>query len=201
MIHADQRFSDSVEQAVARLEERTDAEVVVVAAERSGSYADLAQGAGAVAGFVTFLGLLALPFPVHPLFATADLLAAYVITTWLAGGAPWLARVAGTTRCEEQVRRAAAAEFHNEAVHATPRRTGLLVYVSAWEERVELIPDVGLEAVIPRGAWGDAARAFAQHDLDHFVEGLGALGDLLAEHVPRTDGQRVDLANAPRVRG
>jgi len=200
MIHADQRFSEAVEAAVGQLEERTDAEVVVVAAEHSGSYRDLAMGCGAVASFVTFLGLLALPFPVHPLFATADLLVSFVVVAWMAGGTPYLARIAGTARCEEQVRRSASAEFHIEAVHATPRRTGLLVYVSGWEQRVELIPDVGLEAAIPRGEWAKAARQFAHDDLDHFLRGLQEVGDLLAEKVPHTGGQRVDLANAPRVR-
>jgi putative membrane protein len=200
MIHADQRFSEAVEQAVAELEERTDAEVVVVAAEQSGSYADLAHGAGATAAFLTFLALLMLPFPVHPFFATADLLGAYLIVRWMAGGAPVLARFAGEARCEAQVRRAASAEFHLEAVHATPRRTGLLVYVSAWEKRVELIPDVGLEAAVPRPEWAKAAELFRHDDLDHFLQGLSAVGDLLAEHLPRSEGQRVDLPNAPRVR-
>jgi len=200
MIHADQRFSEAVEQAVGQLEERTDAEVVVVASERSGSYRDLAYGLGATASFATFLALLALPFPVHPLFATADLLGAFFVVSWLATGTPLLARLAGGARCESQVRRAASAEFHLEAVHATPRRTGLLVYVSAWERRVELIPDVGLEAVVPRAEWSKASREFAHDDLDHFLGGLQAVGDLLAEHLPRTEGQRVDLPNAPRVR-
>jgi len=200
MIHADQRFSDAVETAVGQLEERTDAEVVVVAAEHSGSYRDLALATGAAAAFLTFLALLALPFPVHPIFATADLLGAFFIVSWMASGTPWLARLAGSGRCEEQVRRAASAEFHIEAVHATPRRTGLLVYVSGWEQRVELIPDVGLEAAIPRGEWASAAAQFAHDDLDHFLKGLDEVGALLAEKVPHTGGQRVDLANAPRVR-
>jgi uncharacterized membrane protein len=82
----------------------------------------------------------------------------------------------------------------------TPRRTGLLVYVSGWEGKVELIPDVGLEARIPRALWGKAAQNFAHDDLDHFLAGLAAVGELLAEHVPHTDGQRVDLANTPRIR-
>jgi len=200
MIHADQRFSDAVEAAVGQLEERTDAEVVVVAAEHSGSYHDLAYASGAMAAFATFLALLALPFPVHPLFASADLLGAFFVVSWLASGTPWLARFAGDARCEAQVRRAASAEFHIEAVHATPRRTGLLVYVSGWEKRVELIPDVGLEAAIPRGEWAEAAKHFAHDDLDHFLQGLEAVGKLLADKVPHTGGQRVDLANAPRVR-
>lgn len=200
MIHADRTFSERVESAVAALEERTDAEVVVVAAERSTSYRDVAIVLGAMASLAVFVGLLVLPWPVHPLFAIADVTTVFLLVAWAANGHPISARLAGTARRDEAVQRAAAAEFHLEAVHGTPRRTGLLVYVSGWEGRVELIPDVGLEARIPRALWGQAAQAFAHDDLEHFLRGLEAVGNLLAEHVPHTDGQRVDLANAPRIR-
>jgi putative membrane protein len=200
MMHADQRFSSAVEAAVADLERKTDAEVVVVAAERSGSYDDVAQRAGAVIALVVLIAILTLPWPVHPLFAIADVVFAYLLGSWGAANHAWLARAVGETRRDEQVRLSASAEFHREAVHATPRRTGLLVYVSAWEKKVELIPDVGLEAKIPRGLWANAAQKLRADDLDHFIRGLTAVGDLLAEHVPHIDGQRVDLPNAPRVR-
>ena len=36
--------------------------------------------------------------------------------------------------------------------------------------------------------------------LPGFVKGLQAAARLLAEHVPHIEGQRVDLANAPRIR-
>lgn len=200
MIHADRRFSSAVEAAVESLEKRTDAEVVVVASERSEAYRDVAIGAGAIAAFAVFVALLFLPWPVPPLFAIADVVTVFLLVTWGVSGSPLCARIAGANRREEAVRRAAAAEFHLEAVHGTPRRTGLLVFVSGWERKVELIPDVGLEARIPRALWAKALDAFSGSDLDGFLAGLEATGELLAEHVPHTEGQRVDLANAPRIR-
>ena len=200
MIHADRRFSSAVESAVEALERRTDAEVVVVASERAEDYRDIAIGAGAFAAFLVFVALLLLPWPVPPLFAIADVVTVFFLVTWGMTGSPLCARLAGARRREEAVRRAAAAEFHLEAVHGTPRRTGLLVFVSGWEKKVELIPDVGLEARIPRALWAKAMDAFSGDSLDGFLKGLEATGDLLAEHVPRTEGQRVDLANAPRIR-
>jgi uncharacterized membrane protein len=79
---------------------------------------------------------------------------------------------------------------------------GLLVLVSELERRVELVPDLGLEAKIPRGEWGPAADAFANHDLPGFLAGLRAIGELLAKHVPATEGgPGLELSDAPRIRG
>jgi putative membrane protein len=200
VIHADQRFHEAVAAKVAELERATDAEIVVVSATRSGTYRDQALVLAAVAALAAFLVLLALPWAVHPLLAVADLVAVWGVTAWLASGHPVSARLAREARRRDQVRQAAAAEFHLEAVHATPRRTGLLVYLSAWEREVELIPDVGLEARIPRGELGAAAAKVSPEDLDGFLAGLHAVGLVLAAHVPATEERTVELADAPRVR-
>ncbi len=65
---------------------------------------------------------------------------------------------------------------------------------------VEIISDVGLEAKIPQGRWATAASEFSHDDLEHFVAGLKKVGDVLAECCPPTEGKKVDLPNAPRVR-
>jgi uncharacterized membrane protein len=200
MVHADRAFSEAVSRKVTEIEKVTDAELVVVSARQSGTYADVAQ---VLAGSVTFLTLailLVLPWPVHPFLALADLVVVWGLVGWLAGGHPVTARLAGESRRRAQVHTAAAAEFHREAVHATERRIGLLVYMSAWEGQVELIPDVGLEARIPRGKWAEATSALSAVDLDRFLGGLDAVGRVLAEHVPATTERQVELADAPRIR-
>lgn len=199
MLH-DDRFSKSVEEEVGRIEQRTDAEVVVVAAPRSGNYADVAQLAASVLTLLVLIGLLAMPQTIRPFSLVLDLLIVHGLGVWLFSR-PWALRfLTSNSRRQEQVERAAAAEFHIEAVHATPRRTGLLVYVSALEKRVELIPDLGLEERIPRGEWAKAVEAFTHDDLDHFLSGLRAIGEVLARHVPPAEGAVVELPDAPRVR-
>lgn len=202
MIHTDERFNQRVEEEVGRLEQRTDAEVVVVAAERSGTYADVAQRAASAVTLLVLIVLMALPHPIHPALVVVDLVAVWLLTAWLCNGHVVIRRLSSSARKREQTAELAAAEFHREAVHATPRRTGLLVYVSALEGRVELIPDVGLEARIPRALWAEAVEEFSHDDLEHFLAGLRRVGELLAEHVPNAEGKPVvDLPNAPRVRG
>ncbi|RME25398.1 MAG: hypothetical protein D6798_09055, partial [Deltaproteobacteria bacterium] len=95
--------------------------------------------------------------------------------------------------------------FHQELVHATRNRTGLLIYVSALEKQVLVLPDVGLDARVPRAewnglAWGPASDPHHPHDLDHFLAGLRAVGEILARHVPALDDNPDEIANAPRIR-
>ncbi len=200
MIHADERFSDAVATKVGQLEEATDAEVVVVAAERSGSYADVAQMVGGLGALGTLGVLVLLPWTVHGAMVVLDLALVWGVGAWLASGHRLTASLAGAERRRSQVRRAAAAEFHLEAVHATPQRCGLLVYVSAWEGIVELIPDVGLEARIPRGKWAQATRQLTTESLEGFLTGLDAVGSVLAEHVPHSGARQITLDDAPRIR-
>ena len=200
MLHTDAQFSEKVEAVVAEIERKTDAEIVVVAAARSGSYDDLVANGAAAAALLAFLALVLMPFQVNPILGMVDLVGTFLLARFFLD-APWfLRRVAGAERKRAQVDQAAAAEFHFEAVHSTPGRKALLIYVSALEGAVELIPDVGLEARIPRGRWADATAEFAHDDLEHFIRGMAKVGDLLASEVPHTGSERLDLANAPRIR-
>lgn len=200
MLHADHSFSKRVEEEVGRLEQHTDAEVVVVAAPRSGSYADVSQRAASVATLLVLVVLLAIPQTIRPALLVVDLVIVHLLASWLFARPAALRLLTRASRRRRQVAEAAAAEFHREAVHATPRRSGLLVYVSALEGRVELIPDLGLDEKIPRGLWVQAVEAFAHDDLDHFLLGLRHVGEVLAAHVPPTEGRVVELPDAPRVR-
>jgi putative membrane protein len=200
MIHTDPRFSQAVARKVAEIEKTTDAELVVISAAKSGSYADVAQVLAGVCSFATLGILLLLPWEVPPMLALADLVLVWALVGWVGGRHPVSARLAGESRRRAQVHAAAAAEFHQELVHATERRYGLLVYLSAWEGEVELLPDVGLQVRIPRGMWAEATTALSTADLERFLAGLDEVGKVLAEHVPATTERQVDLTNTPRIR-
>jgi putative membrane protein len=200
LIHTDTTFSKRVEQAVTELESGTAAEVVVVAAERSGSYRDVAYLLASIAAVAFLVVQMWAPYHLHPATVVVDIILGWVVVAWLANDRRAIRVFTRHARREAQVAAAAAAAFHQEAVHGTPQRTGLLVYVSALEGTVELIPDVGLEERIARGRWLAAEEAFSHADLDHFLEGLKRVGTLLAESVPPTEDDGIDLPNAPRVR-
>ena len=197
----DAEFSKRVEAAVTAIEARTDAELVVVAASRSAPYRDLVFGAATAVTFGLLLALEAVPFAIHPWAMVADLAIAWPVAAWIASSDRITRWLLGSARARQAVSLAAAAEFHREGVHATPNRSGLLIYVSTLEQRVEIILDLGLEARIPMGRFASARAHFAHLDLDPFITGLEAIGDVLAEHVPHNeDSDAVDLPNAPRIR-
>lgn len=200
MLHTDERFHTAVEEAVGRLESDTDAEIIVVAAPRSGSYRDVNLITAAVTTGILLLALLLVPFDIHPWALPVELGACFLLTAWVASGSWFIRFIVPASRQRRQVEECAHAEFHRESVHATPHRTGVLVYVSALEGEVLLMPDLGIEGRVPSVPWDKACRRFAHDDLEHFLEGLEGLGELLAEYVPPLETDLVDLPNAPRVR-
>ncbi len=206
MLHTNARFSDAVESAVTDVESRTDAEVIVVAAPRSGRYLDVAVLFGCGVAWLLLLAVLFSPWAFRPAFIPLELPVVGAAAAWLANRSPALLRLlTRRARRQRQVREAADAAFHQELVHGTRNRTGLLIYVSALEDRVLVLTDVGLDARVPRAewnslAWGPGSNPHRPHDLDHFLAGLKSAGDILARHVPALDDNPDEIANAPRIR-
>jgi putative membrane protein len=206
MLHTDARFGEAVERAVHQAEAKTDSEIIVVAASRSGSYRDLALAVGAVAALFALVFLLFSPVEFSPIHIPFDLVLVLVLVTWLADRSPHFLRlIASRARKDRQVQEAAAAAFHQEAVHGTRGRTGVLVYVSAFEDRVEVIPDAGVAARVPQGElnkvrWGPNPDGRTPGDLAQFVEGLQQLGAVLGTRIPAQAHNPDEVANAPRIR-
>ncbi|MCB9764913.1 MAG: hypothetical protein H6739_34370 [Alphaproteobacteria bacterium] len=200
MIHTDARFAEAVETAVTRLETLTDAELVVVAAPRSGSYRDVVAISAGVVSFVFLLLAVYSPWAFSPLWLPLDLAVVGGLTAWVVARAPGLTRrLVSARRRKAQVDDAAAAAFVQEQVHGTRNRTGVLIYVSALEAEVRVLPDHGLDGRVPRGEW-NRIRWHATA-LDPFLKGLEQVGDVLARHVPPVEGDNPDeIPNAPRVR-
>ena len=86
-------------------------------------------------------------------------------------------------------RRRAAEQFLVQNLHTTTGRTGVLVFVSAAEQRVEIIADSGIDARVPKGTWQKIVDDFtreigAGHAVDGFVHAIEKIGGHLAEHFP-----------------
>ncbi len=200
MIHLDERFERAVETAVDELEATTDAEIVVVAAARSGGYRDVAITGGVVAAAALLLLAVFSPWHFSDRWLTVDMALAVMGVSWLTHRWPWWLRTFTTPgRRRRQVEEAAAATFFQEQVHATRGRTGILIYVSALEDDVTVLADHGVAARVPQALWHDLR--WDARRLDGFLEGLKAAGALLAEHLPAKPGDNPDeIPNKPRVR-
>lgn len=207
MIHDDPRFIEAVTRTVGTIEKSTTAEVVVVAATRSAPWLGRSIGAGAAAAWLAYLLANLLPLHFEPL-----LLALELPLLGLAVGAAvhrfprLLAPLISSSAATDAVAQAASAAFHDEVVHGTRARTGVLIYVSAVEQRVAVRADGGVEAAVPPGVWatlpwcGSPSAPGPEH-LDAFLTGLDTLGRALAEHLPANEDDNPDeLPDAPRIR-
>ena len=205
MIRTDSAFSAAIERTVGEAERGTAAELIFVVAARSGSYLDVAGALGA--GFAMLVLLVALFAPTYfpPLTVAIDVPLVFGLATWLAHRTPALMRaIVPSDRMRKQVERAAAEHFIGEAVHGTRGRTGLLVYVSLLEERVAIVPDLGLSGRVPAATWtdlrwsetGDPSRPRTLADL---VRGVEQIGAILRMRIPADATDADESPNAPRI--
>lgn len=90
---------------------------------------------------------------------------------------------------ERRAHQNAAKQFLSRNIHRTTARTGVLIFVSVAERYAEIIADTGIDERVGPEAWTgivDMLIEQARRDrlADGFVEAIGAVGLLLAEHFP-----------------
>ena len=198
MLQTNPAFSDAVEAAVGRIEASTQAELVVVVAGRSGSYRDLSLLAGICAAALGLVVALFAPADFHAAWIPVDLMLLFAGIAWASRRVPWVMRLlASSDRKSDQVDHAANAAFHEEAVHATRDRCGVLIYLSLLEDQIRVIPDVGVSGHVPPAILDSLDWSF--QDLDALLAGLDALGLVLAEHLPSQGESENLISNAPRI--
>lgn len=201
MLHTNQDFSDALTAAVSNIEQSTDAELVIVAAMRSGAYRDVSLAFGLLFGLAALLVVLFTPIHVRPGMVPVDVFIGVLLGYLLGRTRLALRWFVPAQRKRRTVCQRALAEFVTESVHATPQRSGVLVYVSAIEGRVVAVPDVGIEGLVPSGEWRAATKGLNADSVDGLVSSLKALGVVLGKYVPPTqDHNRIALDDTPRIR-
>ena len=163
------RFTDpelqALQDAVAAAEARTSGEIVVAITRRSHPYPE-AGLRGAIIGALVALAFAALVFRFYDGWGLGWLhegwgVAALTLAAALAGLAltlavPALGRaLAGRRVMNAAVHRRALQAFAEEEVFATRARTGVLLFLSLHEHRIEVLADTGIAARVPAEAWGD----------------------------------------------
>lgn len=186
---------------VEEIEARTAAELVVCVRGLSGHYKHVDYLCGMVLGFATMVLLLyvpqEIPLEAFPLFV----LVAFAAGTSLCANVPAVRRrLVPRVLREESVRLAARAAFYELGVSRTSARTGVLVYVSGLEQRVEVVADVGVDTVSLGTAWDEAverlnAAAARGDSAEPFLQALRQLGEVLARALPATGDNPNELSN------
>jgi putative membrane protein len=89
-------------------------------------------------------------------------------------------------------------QFLGRNVHRTAGRTGVLIFVSLTERYAEVIADVGIGSRVDPLLWEDTIRDLTAHArqeklADGFVQAIGSVGAVLAEHFPLSPGNENEL--------
>jgi len=195
---------ERVAAVVAEIEAKSSAELVVRLRERSGHYRHTDYLVGLAFGMASLVVFLFYParFPLRPYPIVFALV--FGAGALLSGWFPALQR-ALTSRALllENVRTAARAAFVDDGVSRTRGRTGILVYVSVFERRVELVHDVGVDEGALGEAYAAARRALEgvlaeSLEVGGFEAALRRLGPPLAAALPRAEDDVNELEDGVR---
>jgi putative membrane protein len=188
-----------VTEAVVDVESRTSAELVVVVRHASGKWREVDLVVGALVAFGVLLILLFHPRPIPVEVMPVDVILAFLAGTVMCSSIPPFKRALLVRKTVSARLRAAAREaFVDQGVSRTRKRTGILVYVSTFERRVEIVADIGVDAKLVE-AEARALREAVAHrlDLDAFLVALRRFGPALAGALPRAADDVNELPDAP----
>lgn len=192
-----------IDAAIADLERRSAAEVVVVIAQRAASYASYpalwAACCALLTGWVAALIDPALPVS-HVVFVQG---AALIVAAALFYLTPL-----GVNFVPSAVKHARAAmlarlEFANLVNDRTRQRNGVLLFVSLAEHYIEIIADDAVGAAIPPERWQQLVDQFRDKAKrgalgDSLVILISACAAVLEQHFPARPGQQNELPNQIR---
>ena len=185
-----------IREAVSAAERRTSGEIVPYIVERSGSY-EVAVWRGAAFSAIGAMALAVLVLQFYDGWALGWLYTGWgmALLASLAGVAgafatafiPPLRRLlAGADRLATRTHRRAALAFLDEEVFKTRDRTGILLFVSLFEHRIEVLGDAGINEQVSTDEWigvVDTIRGGIQQGrlADGLIEAIGMCGQLLEE--------------------
>lgn len=205
MLHArfDAAASEALTNCVRGIEKATDVELVLVVRGRSADYRHADYLFAATLSFLGLLFLLYSPFEFHQYWVAIDVALLFVMGVFFSSRSNAIRRRLTTKHFRETaVRLRAAAMFYEAGIANTKAEMGLLVYLSLFERRLELIADRGVLQGLPALEWNQLLSEL--HEIGGNPEpetlqaGLAKLGSLLAQHLPATGENPNELPDAPR---
>lgn len=200
-------FQRKMEECITDVEKKTSAEVVIAVSRKSGEYRDTCYLGGMMLALISLCCIMFCPFfVVHPYAVIPDVIFFFLCGYLFSKHYPVVVYLLTTARRRNhQVQKAAEIAFLEEGVSATKDRTGILFYISLFEKRVEILPDLGIDGRIPRAEWNQL-----RHDLNNlmrkkgqggkFLEHLCRSGAILEKALPALGENPDEIPNRPRIR-
>lgn len=200
----DKAAGDALAQAIGEIESKTNAEIVVVVRGRSGTYRHADYLFGVIVALFGLVFVLFSRWEFHTYWIPFDVIALFVAGAFVSSRGDWLRRLLTTKTFRVKAARAgAAAMFYEAGIANTSAENGVLIYVSLLERQMEVIADRGILKAVPPLEWNHSVFELKQLAKEpepaKLVQGLGSLGNLLAEHLPATGENPNELADGPRI--
>jgi len=116
---------------------------------------------------------------------------AFLVARYLLGLAPIRMALTPPATKARRVRRRAIMLFKAGTEQRTASTTGVLLYLSLAEHQAEIVADKAIHAKVDATVWGEAMAALIEavrddRPGDGIAAAIGKIGDVLAEHFPRT---------------
>jgi putative membrane protein len=203
-MQADKFFTEEekgrIRQAVIAAEEKTSGEIVPAVVTASARYTEVE-----LLGLVVGLGIGTLAAAFY-----ADVWGHDYVYLWPIAGAtltfvlcriPWVKRILlPQRRRDEAVLQRSLALFTAEGLHRTRDHTGILIFVSLLEHEVEVLADKGINEKVAAGTWDEIVRILTAElkggrPAEGFCSAIERCGAILAEHFPRANDDKDELAN------
>ena len=207
---------ERIREAVDRAETQTAGEIVPYIVGRSGRYEIALWRGGAVGALIAgAIGLLVAwqydGWGFGWLYSAWGLVLVMslggVLGGSLVGALPSLRRwTAGPGRVAQRVHRRAEAAFLEEEVFQTRDRTGILLFVSLFEHRIEVIGDAGINKAVAQEDWENVVHHIRSgikkgQFADGLVDAIRMCGDLLRRSgVGIRDDDEDELSDDVRIR-
>jgi len=177
---------------VARLESRTGIQIVPAVVGRSDTYPEIPWHAFAAGAAFSAL-MLVVADRLRPAWVTSQTAVLHATIVLAAGAvctlaAAFIAPVARlflrAIRAEEEVRQYAESMFLRRGLVATRGRTGLLLLVSLFERRIEIVADAGFDGRVTAADWQAVIARMTPHlagrrPFAALRDALAAIDDLL----------------------
>lgn len=150
---------EQISQAVAAAESQTSGEIVTYYVEQSDDYSETAMRGGLIFTLIGSIGLLvyhridehwAYIGTFESILIVLGLLLLGIGLSFI----PFIKRIlAGKDLIDRRVQSRAMTAFVNEEVFDTTDRTGILLFISAFEHRVVVLGDTGINAKVKQSDW------------------------------------------------
>ncbi|MCB0406472.1 MAG: hypothetical protein KDD51_16945 [Bdellovibrionales bacterium] len=107
---------------------------------------------------------------------------------------------------DKQVHHAALANFVACGLMETRDRTGVLIFISHLEHRVEILADKGINEKVPAGFWQEQSDVIvkgihSKNASQAIIYAINAIGEMLAQNYPARPDDTNELPNTLRMDG